>query len=497
VAYGVRSCCQTIVGVGELESWADSCSERGLSILPLQMMGRSRNSYSNSSHRYSGSSKLESEAKEQSSYRVVMGDSHSVQEFRDEWARNNHGKLGDLLGYPSCCGEFFQRVWIREKFIDTTWPMALNSVESKDASTEYVEVTGPPQANILWRWTGLRMVPHLPCSFNCRYTVQLGIKMVELGKKIGYEQEMNWLGDILSWPVEWSALHGIAEIKNPLLKVSTRTDATPKKYVLRRKSEVLPDEAESGLLFPHLRIGGHNHKQEWYHTDNGFSSVFAMDSAHKPVVEVCLSILEANKAVNVLDLGCGNGALLKKIKNANSNVTPYGIDHDSLRIEHAHAVLPDYSENFVTGDIFENNFLWHRGLHYRISILMPGRLLDCKNIEQIKWLKNQIENHCDNLIIYAYGDWLTRYGSITKLANELGMHPLLSSPLNDKACIAKFANIDEIAQRLTYMSNEKVFEKSEDSNAYFNRIFEIGDLPTRVKKKMSSSNHTAHYDTIS
>ena len=138
---------------------------------------------------------------------------------------------------------------------------------------------------------------------------------------------------------------------------------------------------------------------------------------------------------------------VKKIKNANRNVTPYGIDHDSLRIEHAHAVLPEYSENFLTGDIFEDSFLWHRGLHYGVAILMPGRLLDCKNIEQIKWLKNQIENHCDNLIIYAYGDWLTRYGNITKLANKLGIHPL-SSPLNDKACLAKFANIDEIAQRV-------------------------------------------------
>ena len=62
---------------------------------------------------------------------------------------------------------------------------------------------------------------------------------------------MDWLLELLNWSVEWSALHGIAEIKTPILKVSTRTDATPHKYTVRRTEETAPTEAVRGLVFPY------------------------------------------------------------------------------------------------------------------------------------------------------------------------------------------------------------------------------------------------------
>jgi hypothetical protein len=34
----------------------------------------------------------------------------------------------------------------------------------------------------------------------------------------GYRAEMDSLRDVFSWPVEWSALHGIAELKTPVIK---------------------------------------------------------------------------------------------------------------------------------------------------------------------------------------------------------------------------------------------------------------------------------------
>ena len=87
-------------------------------------------------------------------------------------------------------------------------------------------MTGPPEANILWRWMGARAVPHLPCRFDCEPTVALAQQCLAVGRAAGFDTEMDWLLEILRWPVEWSALHGIAEIRTPVLKVSTRTDAT-------------------------------------------------------------------------------------------------------------------------------------------------------------------------------------------------------------------------------------------------------------------------------
>ncbi len=97
----------------------------------------------------------------------------------------------------------------------------------------------------------LRAVPHLPCCFDCQHGVELGKKLIEIGRKTGYEEEMNWLLEILSWPVEWSALHGIAEIKTPILKISAQTDAMALKYVVRREGNAYPLEGAQGVNFPY------------------------------------------------------------------------------------------------------------------------------------------------------------------------------------------------------------------------------------------------------
>jgi hypothetical protein len=52
----------------------------------------------------------------------------------------------------------------------------------------------------------------------------------------GYPNEMQTLQEILNLPLEWSSLHGIAEIVNPLFKISTRTDATKNKYTVKLKN---------------------------------------------------------------------------------------------------------------------------------------------------------------------------------------------------------------------------------------------------------------------
>jgi len=69
---------------------------------------------------------------------------------------------------------------------------------------------------------------------------------------LGYEEEYDWLSNILSWPAEWSAMHGIAELKTPILKLCTPTDATSGKYVILWKGSTMPKEAAKGLGFPYL-----------------------------------------------------------------------------------------------------------------------------------------------------------------------------------------------------------------------------------------------------
>ena len=71
-------------------------------------------------------------------------------------------------------------------------------------------------------------------------------------RNLGMAQEAEWLSEILQWPIEWSSLHGIAEIKLPLCKISTRSDSLSRKYVVRIPSERYPEGAPTGIGFPFL-----------------------------------------------------------------------------------------------------------------------------------------------------------------------------------------------------------------------------------------------------
>jgi hypothetical protein len=290
---------------------------------------------------------------------------------------------------------------------------------------------------------GARAVPHLPCRFDCPATVEFADRLMAVGRACGYGEEMDWLLEVLSWPVEWSALHGIAEIKTPVLKVSTRTDATTRRYTVRRRGESYPAEGAHGLAFPFqapvkLLLSetrgfqrGIDHavainapRPTWYATDNGFDSIAAMDDAHRPIVTAAARAL-AGRAGDIIDLGCGNGALLEKITGGTGGVVPFGIDVDATRIEHARTLHPAASSNFVVGDIFDDA-LWSAGRRYSLGILMAGRLLEA-GPDRAAALRARLATCCDQLLVYAYGDWLARAGGLPALARDAGFQVLDSN----------------------------------------------------------------------
>jgi hypothetical protein len=181
---------------------------------------------------------------------VAVGSLVDVRCAREAWNTRDDDALGRLLGYPECCRSFFQEVWVKQQSLDTTWAMATNTA-APAGSTVAIESGEANLANILWRWLGVRAVPHLPCSFRCKKTIQLGEELLQVATRVGYADEGRWLAEMLSWPIEWSALHGIAEIKTPLLKISTRTDATASKYTVQWKGTGYPAEGGTGVRFPY------------------------------------------------------------------------------------------------------------------------------------------------------------------------------------------------------------------------------------------------------
>lgn len=441
VAAGVRPCGVTIVSAVDFVQQASAWARQGLSGVPLEIQGQNSGYVSVARAPAFG---------EPFVYRVVVGALDSVRAFQHAWDAGDDEEMGRLLGYPVCCIAFFRRVWVDEGLTDTTWPMALDTAKP-EKDTRCIEVAGPPEANILWRWMGVRPVPHLPCRCDCQASVELGRRLIAAGRQAGFGEEMDWLLEILSWPVEWSALHGIAEIKTPVLKVSARTDATATKYTVRRHGAAYPAAGAQGLTFPYrtprvmmteargFQLGIANPLQmieqlpEWYAAENGFASVAGLQRGTQPIVEVATAALGGAVGA-VLDLGCGNGARLNEIRALNPQIVPYGIDVDPGRVQHARALFPEHEDNFVAGDPLGDDRLWSAGRRYTLALVMPGVMLQA-GPERAATLQQRLTDCCDHVLVYAHGDWLTKYRDLQGLAKRAGL-ALLSAGTQVTASLA-------------------------------------------------------------
>ncbi len=245
VVADIQPCAVLLIAPEQVPLWESRMAEHHLVVLTLDSFPTRTPSYATIA-----SVREEGELRH---YRIVIASAANIERWQRAWEADDQREVRTLQGYPDCCRDFFLDAWIKERFLDTSWPMAVNTAARKEVSPTHYEVEGPPQCNILLRWLGVRAVPHLPCSFDCAATVQRAEQLLALGKEAGYTQELAWLQEMLEWPIEWSALHGIAEIKTPIVKIATLTDATPYKYVVRRRGQTYPAEGAHGLAFPYYQ----------------------------------------------------------------------------------------------------------------------------------------------------------------------------------------------------------------------------------------------------
>ena len=232
IVAGVRAAALQWIDNAELPMFAHWCISLGFVGLPLPS-GRQ-------SHNQTGR------------YPVVVGSPQTVQEFARVWRKADYVGQGRLLGYPSCCIARFCMLWRDNGIEDCVWPMTLHAQPSSDhASRRAADIVAPAEANAIWRCLGLRLVPHLPCSWTCDDTASLGRAMRLVARHAGYGAEFTVLKYVLSWPLAWSMLHGIAEVLSPIVRFSCQTDATGQKRNLRYFGRLIaPDGAPASREFP-------------------------------------------------------------------------------------------------------------------------------------------------------------------------------------------------------------------------------------------------------
>jgi hypothetical protein len=182
--------------------------------------------------------------------RVVVGRPSDLAEFQNALEQGDDEVVAELLGTPNCCRDFLSRLYCDE-VRDVVWPVA-EATATREQDEATISLPCNPYTNILWNAVGIRAIPHVPCSFYCEPSFRLANRFIDIGKESGLQTEMEWLHEILTWPMEWSALHGIAETKSPVLRFISATDATSTKYTVRYLGTGFPAEAAQGLCFPYV-----------------------------------------------------------------------------------------------------------------------------------------------------------------------------------------------------------------------------------------------------
>lgn len=354
VKRGVRNAAIQGLSANQLLALQRRTAEDGLSTYLLGIES-ANGIYSASSREWNG--------KGAPQFRTAIINSQFVKRFAQAVIEFDNSEIGRLLGYPDCCIRFFQKYWIEEKWVDTTYPMA--------QGRESFET--PPENNILLRWVGVRLVPHLPCSFGCRWTRAFALQLESLWNS----EVLADAKEMLSWPVEWSALHGIAEITTPVFKIGTRTDATAGRHIVK---------VNPGVCDPNL------------HLLNGFKDSHGMEAAHGVLLGEALSLKGIK---SVLDLGCGNGYFLDKLRTIWELPVAVGVDINHDAIEFARQEFPNVGA--IQSDLFDLPDT--TGWRYDLAIFMPGRLDEQPNFEKREKLLRWLRETATYVLLYGYDDW--------------------------------------------------------------------------------------------
>lgn len=227
VRQGFRRCATLHLSPHNFHSEIERIEKDGLVWLPIQWT----KTYSGFSHKHFQTRPGDPYG---SCYGVLTQNIKDAERFRQASGCSDgdvdHRVIGELLGFPACCSEFFINVW-DSQYYDSIWQSAKNTANHKLLGERVMEVEGSVYSNQLLRYVGLRSTSHFPCSFDCQQTAEVGKKWVEVMGNIDSVTCKQAL-DILSMPTVWTCLHGIATIETPAFTIITNSLPTKNRWTV-------------------------------------------------------------------------------------------------------------------------------------------------------------------------------------------------------------------------------------------------------------------------
>lgn len=188
----------------------------------------------------------------------ITSNRHVVSELMEARDQRDNQAFGRLLGYPTCCTEHFDTYWDKG-VVDPAWHQGINTPAEFIVNTEerLVRLTKecPTELTTIFRYFGVRLTTHLPCSFTCESSLQGVKELNEFAIGLGYEQSIKDTYDILNLPFEWSNLKGNAIISTPAFKFMVNSNTCTKKHIVQKESDFYPEGAPTAVSFPWKQKG--------------------------------------------------------------------------------------------------------------------------------------------------------------------------------------------------------------------------------------------------
>lgn len=187
---------------------------------------------------------------ERITYSVIAEDSDvadKMEEAETEMGgHERHDVVGELLGFPECCRNFFNEDWLDGSIRDPIYEISCNtpSTEMVDDDSNEIIVKNPNVGtNIMWRYYGISFITHLPCSWECEESIEIARQRYRIMKENGYEEEANLIHEWIKQPMVWSGYHGQAHIQNHHMtgKVNSSCYLNEKNITWREDYEVQED----------------------------------------------------------------------------------------------------------------------------------------------------------------------------------------------------------------------------------------------------------------
>lgn len=247
VVHGFRQCTTAHVNPNNIITQLNYFASMGLVYLPIRKVGA-----------YTGFSHYHPPVKEGEQtylFGVLARNIQDANTWKNANLNRDHQTMGELLGYPQCCREFFSNTWV-QGYHDPIFQQAENckSENIKNKKDDFIRLKSALswESSSMLRYIGVRITPHIPCSHDCGATKKIAQSWIELGEQLNIEG-LDELKNLLKMPTQWDANHGIANITTPVFKIETNSVTCEKKYTVQREGTFFPLESAKGLTFPFLR----------------------------------------------------------------------------------------------------------------------------------------------------------------------------------------------------------------------------------------------------